>query len=112
MEETNKEIKEKQQINIMAFISYIGILCLVPILTKEKDEFVLFHAKQGLILFICEAATWMILSVIPFFFFMISLVGIIWLVLSATKWSSVSLMKAGGGVRLPGLILLPLTVTR
>ena len=66
----------------MAFISYIGILCLVPILTKEKDEFVLFHAKQGLVLFICEAATYMVLAVIPIFFFLISVVGIIWLVLS------------------------------
>ncbi len=81
MEKIKQETK-KEQIKIMALISYIGILCLVPILTKEKDEFVLFHAKQGLILFICEAGTWMILAVIPFFFFMISLVGIVWLVLS------------------------------
>ena len=80
MEETKQ--KPKEQISIMAFISYIGIFCLVPILTKEKDEFVFFHAKQGLILFICEVATWMILAVLPFFFFMISLVWFVWLVLS------------------------------
>ncbi len=82
MKKINKEIKEKQQINIMAFISYIGVLCLVPILTKEKDEFVLFHAKQGLILFICEAATCMVLSILPLFFFLFPIVGLVWLVLS------------------------------
>ena len=55
MEEVPK--KEKGQKNILAIISYIGILCLVPILMKEKDEFVKFHAKQGLVLFIVEVAT-------------------------------------------------------
>lgn len=66
----------------MALISYLGILCLVPILTKDKDEFVHFHAKQGLVLFVCEVATWMVLAVIPFFWFLTNLIGIVWLVLS------------------------------
>ncbi|MCK5044368.1 hypothetical protein KAR26_01385 [Candidatus Parcubacteria bacterium] len=83
MEEIKKEqIKEKQQMNIMAFISYLGFFCLIPILTKEKDEFALFHAKQGLVLFICEAATWMVVAVIPFFFLFANFIGICWLILS------------------------------
>ena len=77
-----EEIKNKEQINIMALISYLGFLCLIPVLTKEKDEFARFHAKQGLVLFICEAATWMAVAVIPFFFFLANLIGIFWLVLS------------------------------
>jgi len=74
--------EKKEQTNIMALISYIGVLCLVPMLTKEKSEFVKFHAKQGLVLFIGEVATWAVFSVIPFLWFLINLLGLFWLVLS------------------------------
>ena len=71
------------KINALALISYIGILFVVPLLTKEKDEFVKFHAKQGLVLFICEAATWIVLAFVPVFGWMIAnLLDIIWLILS------------------------------
>ncbi|MCX6761090.1 MAG: hypothetical protein NTZ84_03255 [Candidatus Nealsonbacteria bacterium] len=78
MEETPK----KEQTNIMAIISYIVFLCLIPILTKEKDEFISFHAKQGLVLFIGEAAAWVIFSFIPFLWPLNNLLRILWLVLS------------------------------
>ena len=47
-EETgNKEIDENK---IIAILSYLGILCLVPLILKKDNEFVKFHAKQGLVL--------------------------------------------------------------
>jgi uncharacterized membrane protein len=85
MEEVSKEEvpkEEKKQKNILAIISYIGVLCLVPVLTKEKDEFVKFHAKQGLVLFAGEVITWIFLSIIPFFWFIGNLFGLLWIVLS------------------------------
>jgi len=78
MEETPK----KEQSNIMAILSYIGFLCLIPILMKEKDEFVSFHARQGLVLFIGELATWIIVGIVPFLWFLANIIGILWLVLS------------------------------
>jgi len=54
---------KKEQKNMTAVISYIGVLCLVPILMQEKNEFVKFHAKQGLVLFIAEVATGMIAGI-------------------------------------------------
>ncbi|MFN3076989.1 MAG: hypothetical protein ABT940_08955 [Alphaproteobacteria bacterium] len=33
-------------------LSYFGILCLVPLVVNKDDEFVAFHAKQGLILWV------------------------------------------------------------
>ena len=77
-----EEAPKKSQKNILAIISYIGVLCLVPILMKEKDEFVKFHAKQGLTLFIGEVATWIVFSIIPLFWFLANLFGLLWLVLS------------------------------
>ncbi len=73
--------KEKKSLNKLAVMSYIGPLCLIPILTKEKDEFVKFHVGQGLILFICELTTWIILSVIPFLWFLGNFFGLLWFVL-------------------------------
>ncbi len=34
----------------MALMSYLGILCFVPLLRNADDEFVHFHAKQGLVI--------------------------------------------------------------
>lgn len=38
----------------VAALSYVWILCLVPLLGKRNSKFAQFHAKQGLILFIVE----------------------------------------------------------
>ena len=49
--ETNKDIEVNKNV---ATLSYVGILCLVPLLMKRKSKFAQFHAKQGLVLFIIE----------------------------------------------------------
>ena len=35
---------------LMAIMSYLGILVFVPLLRNKGDEFVHFHAKQGLVI--------------------------------------------------------------
>lgn len=79
--ETPQESK-KDQTNIMALISYIGPLCLIPFFNKNQDEFVKFHMKQGLILFAGEVITWIIVAIIPILWFFGNLVGLVWLILS------------------------------
>jgi len=78
------ENKTSKGVNPIAIISYIGPLCLIPFFTKEKDEFVKFHAKQGLVLFICEVIVWIVLRMLPFILWyawhlmnIISVVGLI-----------------------------------
>lgn len=44
---------EKQENCGLAAISYLGVLFFVPLLFGQEDEFVRFHAKQGLKLFLC-----------------------------------------------------------
>lgn len=60
--EENKDVKEGK---IWAIIAYLGILCLLPLLLKKENKFVLYHAKQGLVLFIGEFAVLIICTVIP-----------------------------------------------
>jgi uncharacterized membrane protein len=55
---------EERSGNLYAVLSYIWVLCLIPLLLKKDDEFAFFHAKQGLVLFIAEVAFSMI-SIIP-----------------------------------------------
>jgi uncharacterized membrane protein len=76
-----KDVEENKGITVL---SYIGILCLIPLLAKKDSKFAQYHAKQGLVLFIAELITW-VLVVIPVLGWIIYVVGIItWLVLSIT----------------------------
>ncbi len=50
---------------VFAILSYLGILVLIPLLVKKDDDFVHFHAKQGLVLLLVWVAVW-ILGMIPF----------------------------------------------
>ena len=38
----------------MCILSYFGILCLIPFFSKKEDQYIQFHAKQGLNLFLIE----------------------------------------------------------
>ena len=49
---TQEDITGVDPNRLMAAISYLGILVLIPLFLKRDDSFVLFHAKQGLVIFI------------------------------------------------------------
>lgn len=78
--------KEIQEGKFFAVISYISFLCIVTLLLKKDNKFALFHAKQGLVLFVFEII-FFVLSVIPvywligklifFAFVLISVLGIL-----------------------------------
>lgn len=49
---------------VFGILSYLGILVLIPLLIKKDDDFVHFHAKQGLIMLLIWIAIW-IITLIP-----------------------------------------------
>lgn len=49
-----------------ALLSYCFILCIIPLIRKKDDVFVQFHARQGLALFLCEMAVFIVSIVFPF----------------------------------------------
>lgn len=78
------EASKTEDKNLVAILSYIGILFLVPLLAAKDSPFAQFHAKQGLVLFIAEIAT-MLIAWIPIIGWLIGFIAwIIWLVLSIT----------------------------
>jgi len=77
-----QEPKKEGGDNIIAVLSYIGILFLIPLLAAKENKFAQYHAKQGLVLFIAEIAT-MFIAWIPFIGWAIGLIAwFTWITLS------------------------------
>jgi len=87
-EETSTETEQvsensKDEDNkLMGILSYIGVLCLIPLLTKKDNTFVFFHAKQGVVLFIAEVATAFVAAIPLLGWVVAPIVSIIWLILA------------------------------
>lgn len=54
---------------IFGALSYLWILFLIPLIFKHDNEFVQFHAKQGMVLFVCWSVGWL--------FFGLPLIGVL-----------------------------------
>jgi uncharacterized membrane protein len=70
------EDKEIQEGKVLALLSYLGILCLIPLLLKKDNKFVLFHGKQGLVIFLGELAG-AVISIIPFIGWLIGFLSVV-----------------------------------
>lgn len=80
LDETDKfDKKDIESGKGMAVLSYIGILCLIPYFAEKNNPYVVYHAKQGLNLFLLEVIASVavsVLSVVLFLlFFIVGLVG-------------------------------------
>jgi uncharacterized membrane protein len=62
--------EEKQKVDSLVILSYLGIFLFIPLLTRRNDEFCQYHLKQGLVLFFGE--------IIAVFLFGLPVIG--WLV--------------------------------
>src|SRR5271157_883377 len=51
-----------------AVLAYLSIFCIVPLIVKKNNAFVLSHGRQGLVLFVFEAATLVVSIVFPWVF--------------------------------------------
>jgi uncharacterized membrane protein len=60
---SNKEILEGK---VIAVLSYLSILCILPLIFKRDNHFVLFHGKQGFVIFLGQVAAF-VLHTIPIF---------------------------------------------
>lgn len=69
---------------VYAILAYLGILCIIPLILKKDNPFVLAHGKQGLVLFVCEVGVFILSIVLPwllkigmFVLFVLSFIGIL-----------------------------------
>jgi uncharacterized membrane protein len=80
---------------VMAAISYIWVVSIIMLLTKKDSDFIQFHAKQGLVIFIISTVVWLVS--IPFMFVLIFVNWIVYLVLFIA--AVVGFIKAYNGER-------------
>jgi len=45
---------------VFAILAYLSILCIIPLLFKKENSFVLEHGKQGLVLFLGEVGVFIV----------------------------------------------------
>ena len=81
-EQVSETPKKFDDNKIIAILSYIGVLCLIPLFTKKDDKFIFFHAKQGLVLFIVEIITYFVLMIPILGWIIAPIASLIWLALS------------------------------
>ena len=64
------EDSESEEGRLAALISYVPFLCFIPLLNMRENKSALFHARQGVILFLIElaAAVFLIDGIADFFF--------------------------------------------
>ena len=51
-----------------AVLAYLSILCIVPLILKKNNAFVLSHGRQGLVLFVAEVGTLVVSIILPWCF--------------------------------------------
>jgi len=88
--QTEQEIREGK---FFAIISYVSFLCILTLILKKDNKFALYHAKQGLVLFVMEVVAF-ILSIIPLLGWLIGVIGYA-LFLLVSLWG---IMQAALGV--------------
>lgn len=91
-------LKEIQEGKFFAVISYIIFLCVVTLLLKKHNRFAVYHAKQGLVLFVFEVGCF-VLSIIPFLGWIIKTFGIV-IFIVISLWGILQAVM-GNYVRLP-----------
>ena len=63
-----------QDDKVMAALSYLWVLVLIPLLKPGKSEFVKFHSRQGFLLFLAEIVL-MAVQIVPFLGMIIGFLG-------------------------------------
>ncbi len=71
---TPQEEPEIREGKFFAIISYVSCLCVISLVLKKNNKFALYHAKQGLVLFVMEVAAF-ILSIIPLLGWLVGVFG-------------------------------------
>ncbi|MEO5366623.1 MAG: hypothetical protein H7831_09775 [Magnetococcus sp. WYHC-3] len=86
--------KHGPRTQLMALFSYMNVLCLVPMLFNRGDEYVMFHARQGVVLWIWAVVAMLGLHIPVIGGFLFSLSAVLIAMLSLVGLVSVALGRA------------------
>lgn len=90
-EQPKSDIKDIEDNKMIAALSYVWILFLIPLLGKRDSRFAQFHAKQGMVLFIIDVIGGLLFwfpvigQLLLFALIIVSIIGII-KALNGERW--------------------------
>ena len=58
---------------MFAFLAYLPVVCIIPLIFKKENPFVLEHGKQGLVLFVGEVAVFVLHIILGVWFLRLGL---------------------------------------
>ncbi len=83
---------------IFALLSYLSILCILPLLFKKENAFVLQHGKQGLVIFLGEVAVFIVHIILGSWIFRLGI-----FVFGIFSFLGIIAVLRGRYVKLPGI---------
>jgi len=105
--------KSESDTKIFAALSYLSILFIIPWVIKRDDNYVAFHIKQGLTLFVVEIVVWFVLYMLEsllltlFSFGAVSIISflykLVWLFFAAISIAGVYFAAKGEKRKIPVL---------
>jgi len=88
--------KDIEDNKVMAILSYIGILFLIPLLAAKDSKFARYHTNQGLVLFIADLIVGAAVSVVGTILAFIPILG----------WIVVALVSLAAGIAILALMIV------
>ena len=76
-ETQNYDVQDIQNSKALSFLSYLGILFLIPMLVNKDSAYTKFHVNQGIVLFLTELAGGIAVGIVSFILAFIPVVGAI-----------------------------------
>ena len=87
--------EEKDAGKLMAILSYLGILCLIPYFAEKDNKYVRYHAVQGLNLFLVSLIVSVAAAVLAFVGAFLALIPVLGFILFAIISLVCSLLPLG-----------------
>jgi len=78
-----------------ALLAYLSILCIIPLIFRKNNPFVLAHGKQGLVLFVAEVGVFILSIMFPWAY-----PPLMFLLMAFSFWGIIAVLR-GQTVRLP-----------
>jgi len=87
-----------QEGKMFAVLAYLSFCCIIPLILKKNNTFVLHHGKQALVLFVAQVALFILSVILPMWivkpFVFITLIFAFWGMIQALRGLTVELPLA------------------
>ncbi len=100
------DLKDVKDNKIFALLAYLSVFCIIPLILRKDNTFVMEHGKQGLILFIAETAIFILHILLGAWFLKVGI-----FVLGTCSLAGMVAVLQGRSLEIPGISTLAKNIT-